>query len=217
MESKGIENQKQTNKNRDLKLEDVDTFLEEMEGLVCELQEKTDQLPKVDKKGQSDCPFAEELYVYKEEAYEKVFKESKKLQPYLKLIEKEIVRCRKNIEQLHVDANSLNLEEPKTNYDVAEQSQKNQCDKAIYQRKRLLDLIKKIDELLELANQKEWPLGKPKHQNSFNPEAVLEAVADGRMPGFQPPVPGAYREPIPSFREEINGLISIGPLGGGGF
>ena len=163
-----------------------------MEGLLEELFSMATQVPKVKKSGYSECPFAEDLYAYKEQAAAKVIEESKKLQPYLGLVEEEIARCRQNVDQLRTDADTLNLDEPKRRFAAAKQSQESRYNKAINQRKALIDLISRTEELLKLAKTEEWPGGKPKE--SFRPPAL-----GGRTTGS-------------SFNNEINSLISLGPL-----
>ena len=202
--------------SKDLKLEDVDSFISTMENLLGKLSEKTEQLPKVDKTGYSECPFAEDLYAYKEESYEKVVEESKKSQPYLSLVEEEIGRCRKNIEHLRLDASSLNLEEAKSRYAGAEQSQKSQYNKAVNQKKRLIDVIKKTSELISTAKKKKWPLERPKQQRYLDPAAAHgDAINRGNAgaPRSQATTPSQATRP--NFIGEIDDLISMGPLGRG--
>ena len=193
----------------DVKLEDIDSFIRYMEGLLEELRGKINQLPKVDEEGRSDCHFAEELYAYKEEAAAMVAGQLEKLQTYLELIEKEIKRCRDNIDKLHVDRNSLNYDEAKKRYDAAKEAEEKQLNTAIHQKNSLIDLIKKAEELLSLAKGKKWPLGKPKRQDSFNPEAVLQGVLDGTLPGLQDPNRVLPRASRPAFHREVNDLMSI--------
>lgn len=144
-----------------LSLKDVDSFIHYMNGLLEELTSKVRVLPKVDQEGNSECPFAEELYAQKDECMEKVERESHKLQHYLVLVEEEIARCRANLERISADASSLTLKEPKERYAVAKRSQESQYNSAVRQRKALLDLIFKTEEVLALARSKSFPGRKP--------------------------------------------------------
>jgi hypothetical protein len=166
-------------------------------------------LPKVDEKGYSECPFAEELYAYKEQAERVVVRESKKLQPYLELVKQERERCRKNLNRLRVDMNSLNLDEAKKKYEIAKHSLKRKYNKAVYQRTLLIDLIKRTDELLKVSRAKKWPLGKPQREESFDPGAVLDAAIEGRFSaGYDPArVPPQGSKPL--FNRQVNDLVSL--------
>ena len=213
MKSNANANQHRSNEDADLRLEDVDSFIEYMEGLLEELWGKINQLPKVDENGYSECPFAEELYAYKEEAAAIVAEESKKLQLCLELVKEEIDRCQQNIEILSTDASSLHLEEAKKKYEAGKKSQRLQYNKGVHQQELLIDLIKRADELLKLAEEKKWPIGEPGRSDRFNPEAVLEAALDGRFSALRDP---DHIRPLPSrpaFGSEINNLLSLGPLG----
>lgn len=214
MESKLNRNHHGSNENADLKLEDVDSFIKHMERLLKELWGKINQLPKVDNSGYSECPFAEDLYAYKEEAAAKVEEESKKLEQFLELVKEEIVRCKHNIEQLRLDRNSLNLEEAKKRYTAAKKSQQSQLNKAVHQQKLLIELIKRSEELLKLAREKKWPLGKPRSRDSFNPAEVLQAAIDGKFSALREPTHIRSRAVRPSFASEVSDLVSLGPLEG---
>ena len=209
MESNRKVQQERSEEHSEVKLEDVDSFIEYMEGLLEELWGKINQLPEVDQNGHSDCHFAEELYAYKEEAAAIVAEESKKLQVYLELVKKEIDRCHHNIDQLRTDRSSLNFDEAKKRYDAAKKAEEKQLNKAILQKKKLIDLIKKAEELLSLAKEKNWPLGEPKRQDSFNPEAVLQGVLDGTLPGLGNRERVALPASRPAFHKEVNDLMSI--------
>ena len=57
------------------KLEHVDSFIGNMEIFLNKLDDDIRMLPGVDKNGNSECPFAEQLYVQKEESASKVVEE----------------------------------------------------------------------------------------------------------------------------------------------
>ena len=204
---------KKSEKHEELKLEDLNHFVEHMEKILDELEEKIRVLPKVDKKGQSECSFAEELYAYKEEMYAIAKKEAKKIGPYMELGEQEIERCRRNIEQLRVDTDSLNLEEAKKKYEAAKESIEYQMNKAVNQNRMLIKTGERFQELSKQAEEKVWPLGKPKRSGDrTDPKAVLAAVLDGRF-DFRSPHNPLSRGSGPSAKTEIDNLLSLGPLG----
>lgn len=205
---------KDTNQYSDLKLEELNSYIGHVEAVLDELQSKTNQLPKVDEKGNSECPFAEELYAYKEEAVILVKEESIQLPPYLGLVKKEIVRCRKNLEQIRADKANLEVYETKEEYDLARESQQNELDHFIGLKNTLIDLLIRKDELLKKAGEEryKWPLGKPRRKDPFNPEAILNAILDGSYDPLRDP---HDPRPLPSRSatgNEINSLINLGPM-----
>lgn len=193
-----------------LSLKDVDSFIHYMNGLLEELLSKIQVLPKVDKEeGRSECPFAEDLYAEKDDFAEKVEKESKKLQRYLRLVEQEIARCRGNLGQISADAGSLNLGEAKERYAAAKRAQEFQYERAIQQRKALMDLISRTEKTLTLARSKTFPGRKPR-KNFRPPAGALDGWA---AKGFTNGATVEAIEARPQFKTEIDRLISLGPLG----
>ena len=205
------ENDQQTRRKEpdDLSLEYVDSSISYKKGLVEELSSKTGQCPKVDQKGRSECPFAEDLYAEKEDVTEKVEKELQKLQRYLMLVEQEIARCSANLEQISADAGSLNIEQAKERYAAAKWSQESQYNKAVEQRNALIDLIARTEKTLAMARSKKFPGRKPQKGFRF-PAGGSEGWEATRSAN------GEAHETPPdrtSLKTEIESLISVGPLG----
>ena len=67
MKSRSTSPQGRPDKTRDLSLKNLDSFMHHMNGLLKKLVDKVNVLPRVDDKGGSECPFAEDLYAEKEE------------------------------------------------------------------------------------------------------------------------------------------------------
>ena len=209
-----MEQDKNTKEYSDLKLEDLNSYIKHVKDVLDELLSKATQLPKVDEHGNSECPFAEELYAYKEEAVELVKEECKKLRPFLELVKDEVERCRKNLEQIRTDEANLELYETKEEYDFARQAQQHELDHFIGLRNTLIDLLIKKDELLKMAGEErnKWPLGKPKRKDHFDPEAILNAVIDGSFDPLRHPFDP---RPLPSRTarsSEISSLVNLGPM-----
>ena len=209
MESEETNNNKREKQPSYMNLEGLYDFIDHMEALLDKLTSKANQLPKVDEKGNSECPFAEELYANKEEALTEVAKESKKLEQYLDRVEQEIKRCRKNLDLIQLDRASLNLDEARKQYDAAEKTQQQELDKFIYLKKRLTDLKTRKNKLFKTAQDKRhtWPIGKPKQNDHCNPEAILDSVLASRSNSVQDRLPRR-----PAFNSELNSLLDLGPL-----
>jgi len=209
-----MEQDKTAKKYSHLKLEDLNSYIKHVEDVLDELLSKATQLPKVDEHGNSECPFAEDLYAQKEEAVELVKKECKDLRPYLELVKEEVERCKKNLEQIRADENNLELYETKEQYDFAREAQQNELDRFIGFRNTLIDLLIRKDELLKMAGDErhKWPLGKPKRKDPFDPEAVLNAVLDGSYDPLRDPFDPRPLPTRTARSSEISGLVNMGPL-----
>jgi hypothetical protein len=196
----------------DLDLKDVDSFMHHQEKLYEKLQSETYGLPKVDDKGHSECPFAEDLYFRKEQAVDEVTKALKRASGYRILLKQEIARIRKNLEKIHDDAGSLHLDEAKEKYAQAIQAQEIPLEKNIQRQKRLVDLISKGKKLLRLDKKNKWPLGKPKKR--FHPPPL---TADGPNTIRKQSLLGPSTvDPVsskPDLQNELDRLMNLGPLG----
>ena len=190
--------------------------LEELNKRIDELIEKIKVLPKVDSKGGSECPFAESLYAYKEMAARGVKKTVKKVRQYIPAVEKEVERCEHNYKRICDDCEKINNAEAKEKYEHARKFQWAECEKAFMRRKHFYETLDRAKKELEKAKEKKWPLGEPKADDSFDPEAVLEEVIKGRSPMPHPTNAPASRRRS-HFSREINSLLSLGPLGRTGF
>jgi len=195
----------------DLDLKDVDSFMSHQDKLFEKLQSKTDGLPKVDDKGQSECPFAENLYFRKEEAVNEVAKSLKRASGYRSLLEKEIARIRQNLARIHDDAGSLHLDQAKEKYAMAKKSQEIHLKKNTQRQKRLVDLISKGKKLLRLDKKNKWPLGKPK--NRFHPPPLMaggpNAVGKPSLLDPSPVDPISFKLDL---KTELDRLMDLGPL-----
>ena len=147
MESEKTNHGKQEKQPTYMNLEGLDEFINHMEALLDKLTSKANQLPKVDEKGNSECPFAEELYADKEEALTEVAKESKKIEQYLDRVEQEIKRCRKNLDLIRFDRTNLTLDEARKQYDAAKEAQQRELNKFTHLKKRLNDLKTRKNKL----------------------------------------------------------------------
>jgi hypothetical protein len=195
---------------RDLK--EIKTYMEFFEKSIKELQEATKILPKVDKNGGSECPFAESLYAKKDEAEEKVIEKMKKASRYLDLLKEEIAMWRRNFTEIEIDADALNLPQAREEYNRAKKSTNIQIERNVKLQEELLDLISQAEEHIQLAQKKEWPLGKPKE--GFGQTSTLGGGSDNVGPaefkGDAPVVPVSQR---PAFKTVIDDLMSLGPIG----
>jgi hypothetical protein len=199
--------------NIDLSLKSTDSEMKTMVNLLKTLSKKTAELPRVDGKGQSECGWAEDLYAENEELIKKVTQNLKKLREHLSVVEKVITGHRKNLDQIRMDANSLHLSKAKKQYSFAELSQEFLYKKALEKKKALEDLFSWAEKVLNLAREKRFPGGEPRKK--FRPPPEFSASMEGR-PANNPTNAGFQARPAsgPSFANQINDLMSLGPIGG---
>jgi len=213
MESTPVE-QKENQDSRYLYMElsEIDSMMDEMEELIWELSSKSNQLPLVDENGLSECPFAEDLYVYKERAARDVEIALEELRPCILPINNEISRCYQNIGYISFESQNLNSEKAKDNFDQAKNAQEKQHEGVVFRKERFLALIEMAEIELEKAAEKKWPLGEPKETDRFNPEAVLNSVVDGTFDEMRTPIHMKPKLSKPALNTEIDNLISLGPI-----
>lgn len=128
------------------------------------------QLPKVDKDGNSECPFAEELYARKEEAVEQVKSCLRKLYEYANWIEEQLGRCRQNASILSSGKDSLHTERPQITLSEAEQQQLAFCKRLESVAEKIEQTCRELEDAIREASQKEYPTGKPSKYPYFKTE-----------------------------------------------
>jgi hypothetical protein len=192
----------------ELRLRDVNPFIKFMSALLEEHDSKVERLPAVDPDGRSECPFAEGLYAEKEELTERVEKESKKIRPYLEIVDREVERCVANLGRINSDGNSLSLDVAREKYGQAKRAQEAEYEKAIQQRRALIGLMAWAAKAIAEARSKVFPGGK-KTPHSFRPPFN---VPEGRRMDSGNEGTGKPLIVQPSFKAEIDSLISLGPL-----
>jgi hypothetical protein len=150
---------------------EIESFLPKAAGCIEELLRAARSLPKVDKDGSSECPFAEEWYAKKEEAQEKVSKCLKRLNKYSCWITKEISRCKNNMTVISAHQDQLNNDRPRKYFSEAEAKLA-----ALY--KRLISLLEKVKEMFTKAQeaireaaQKQYPGKIPNKDKFSSPQA----------------------------------------------
>ena len=200
-------------RNIDLSLESTDSKIKTVVNLLKALSKKTAELPRVDGKGQSECGWAEDLYAENEELIKKVTQNLKKLREHLSVVEKVITGHRQNLDQIRMDANSLHLSKAKKQYSFAELSQEFLYKKALEKKKALKDIFSWAEKVLNLAHGKRFPGGKPRKK--FRPPPEFFRGMAGQTANNQTNA-GFHAKPAssPSFSNQINNLMSLGPIGG---
>jgi hypothetical protein len=197
----------------DRNLERVTSVIKNMKALLENLSQKTSQLPKVDDKGNSECPYAEDLYAEQEEAITKVAEELKRLRRYQEIVDQLVAKHRRNLDLIRTDASSLHLDRAKEQYSSAELSQEHNYRQAVRCQKELLEIISWAENAIALARGKKFPGGKP--EKKFRPPSgFASGLSASGSAGYSGPASPAGASFTPSLKTEIDSLMSLGPLGG---
>ena len=212
MKSGKDDQQDQAKKTGHIELRDVDSFIWLMPKILGKLVSKIKILPKVDEKGQSECPFAEDLYAQKDKAAKEFVEELEKGSKYLKFIDEEIAKHRRNLSRIRSDHGSLHNAQAKEKYNNAVKSQEFHIEKNIQRREKLKGFIFSAEKLLQQAQEKKWPGGKPKESYRISPPIARGEAggSDTKIQGSSPVMPVHQR---PALKTQIDDLMSLGPLG----
>jgi len=197
----------------DTKLKDIDALIKNTEDLLEKLMKKTTELPKVDKDGQSECPFAENLFAEKDEHVETAVRNLKEMRGYLAQLEKLIERHHHNLDQIRSDSSALQQNSIKEDYAFAEFSQEFYYKRDLQRRKMLQHLITWTEKVLTLAKAKKFPGKKPK--KSFRlPPPLPGSMVSSEVAAPTHPAPFVKAPMGPPLNNEIKSLMSVVPVGG---
>jgi len=179
-------------------LESFDRKLDSAAHAMEELAEAVAVLPRVDKDGSSECPFAEQLYRQKEEAHLEAQGELNDLEELLRAVDQEIGRCRKNLVRLGQGEGNIKSPETRNRYSGATAAQGTQYKKALEQRKRVLDLIEALKALLRESAQERYPGMDPENPPDIEPELPVPLPPSVVPPRHQAPRPPLAPPPVSS-------------------
>ena len=185
--------------------------MEAAEKSLKNLSNKVRVLPKVGKDGSSECPFAEKLYDQKDQAIKAAEKLVRELRDLLKPLDEKISRCKGNLARVSSDMGAIQSDEAKSEYQSAKRAQEFQYRRVIEQKKALLELLNKAEQMLKKARAKKYPAEKSKKSSSPSADVLLEAVKSPFSPAA-PFLGSLPRLPNPLLKTEIPDLVSLGPL-----
>jgi len=190
----------------------ADSAMEQMVGLLQNLSDKTEELPKTDKEGNSECPWAEDKYAEHVELIRRVEEQLYELQQFQTIVNQIVSKHRSNLEQIKNDYNTLNTQTAQQGYSFAEMTARHHLRKAEEHKERLNHMIEWARKVLQFAKEKKFPGGNP--QKQFRPPASFSGGGMA-LPGSMPPAPVQAEPPVRAIPDTgINDLISMGPIGG---
>jgi hypothetical protein len=105
-------------------------------------------LPRIDRNGESECPFAAQLYVQKEQKAAKVGDELTAMRHLLEMIDEEIMRCHKNLRVVSQGSAKIHSKETgqKVSYVFAELKRQLSCAQEMS--KQAKDSIEEMERVL---------------------------------------------------------------------
>lgn len=182
---------------------EVEAFIAVAQSCINKLQSATKVLPKVDKDGSSECPFAEELYAQKEEAQKEAQECLEKLGEYQLWVENQIRICQNNLSIISSGKAALRTDRPRDRLSEAEDNLSAFCKKLEELLGKIEDVFRQLQAAIMEASQKQFP---------------------GRIPRKNPGFPILLSEPDSAHNRNISAgldndlklMISRGPSGRNG-
>ena len=140
------------------------SYLSGFTSLIKQLESAMTSLPHVDSSGYSACPLdlANELYAKKEKLEAQVSARMPSLYRVHAALQKEVDRCKKNLDKIQGDAGRLNLQKTRDKYSQAEQAQELELRQATDDRDAIFLAIKKAEAILKISKGRHLPKTKDK-------------------------------------------------------
>ncbi|HUT58674.1 MAG TPA: hypothetical protein VNA25_12585 [Phycisphaerae bacterium] len=142
---------------RRIDLADVKSCIQAARNRAAELLAAARSLPNVDDEGNSDCPFAEELYAKKEKLQREVEGLLKRLHECKADVEYLIDNCKRNLEVVSANEDMLNSDRPRDKFSEAEAALAVKYKAYVRLRERIEETIEIVDKALREAAGKRYP------------------------------------------------------------
>jgi len=134
------------------------------------LQQSTGSLPNVDQEGNSECPFAEQLYAKHEELRKKVQWHLAKLHDCLAVVDDQIRKYGHDLAVVSAHKDRLNRDRPRDHFSEAEVQLATLYKRCLQVRGQVEEAIRFVDEVLQQAATKRFPGRLPRdRQQSGGP------------------------------------------------
>lgn len=184
--------------------------IQEMQGIVTaavsdakQLQQSTGSLPKVDQEGDSECPFAEELYAKHEELRKKVQQRIAELHECLGVVAEQIRKYGNDLVVVSTHEDELNRDRPRAHFSEAEAQLAAVYKRYLQLQNRIEQAILFINDVLEQASAKRFPGKIPQERPQLGgASGALAAQTDSNPVGDGKS--GADRELTALFEMKLN-------------
>lgn len=143
-------------------IDEVEAYIQSALARAEDLFQAVHSLPNVDEQGDSECPFAEELYAKKEECQKEVQGCLSRLQGHLSAVEEAIARINGDQELVSAHGAQLHGDRAKGHFSQAEGELGALCKRYEKLRDRIEETIERIEEILAEAATKQFPGRQPR-------------------------------------------------------
>ena len=195
-------------KDRHIKLADLDQLMPVLESRIDELDRQMDRLPDVDRKDRPDDPSAETQYAMKKSKAQHVKWRVDELKQYVWALTREIQKCHKRLGIVEEGRAKLNNADAKTWYNYSRGGLLHEIDRLEKKRESVNRLIRRAEEALSHAADRAWPWGEPKERISDLHRRPHAKTTPG--PTRLPPS-GGRRSASPPFDEELGAVMKKDP------
>lgn len=138
-------------------LADVESHIRKAQSSIQELLTAARQLPKIEKDGSSECPFAKELYEKKEEAQKHAVSCQQQLYECLQWVQEQIQGCSNDLAVISAHQSQLHKDQPRDHYSDAEGKLAAQYNKLVKLKEEIEKTIEEIQKAIIEASQKQYP------------------------------------------------------------
>ncbi|MEI8043293.1 MAG: hypothetical protein WCL11_17935 [Verrucomicrobiota bacterium] len=176
----------------------VGQVLRELNPLLDQLEEFWPRMPKVDANGNSECPFAEDMYRKKAGLEKKISEKVAVLRDMRDDIARELERCKRNLARISVDAGKLQTRGAVKQYDKGFCVQENEYLEAKWQLDEVDEALLRAQATLEASRRKAYPI----------------PLSEDWKPSGLPASASSFPEPRGQTRldREVGDLISLGRM-----
>ena len=171
---------------------------------VEQLERAVQSLPRVNTKGSSECPFAEDLYAQKEELESAVGRDVAMLGGYLAALQEDVARCENNLQRIRTDAGNLTVPEALDAYGTAENTQNDEYYQAVTDRDSIVLVLPRAESALLVSRHRKYPGDRPPRRQTPASLPQSHGGAAGPLPSDAPPA--SRLDP------ELDSVLAIGPL-----
>lgn len=144
-------------RKKNITMAEVESFLGHTESCIKKIDRAVSVLPKVEKNGSSECPFAKELYQKKQEAQDKVASCMKTLAEHQGWVKDQIGKCKDNLVVVSANADRLNNDLPQQQFTDAEVKLAATYKKLVRLKVKVEKTIKKCQKAIQRASKKNYP------------------------------------------------------------
>jgi len=155
-------------------LKKAEESLKKTKKSIEDLDRSVHSLPDVDEDGNSECPFAEELYAEKEKRQKKLQSQLKEFYKIIEAIDAEIGRCKKNLTVITAHQNKINSDKIRDQYTEEEAKLAGRITQLIKIKQEVRKAIKACKKAIAEASAKHYPGRKPREYPGLEGAEPLE-------------------------------------------